>query len=388
MARQYSAKTFLRNVPNTLLEEYFKRRGVDLGFQWSHLHETDIDPIFLALEKLPDQTRGEIDTDFRMINDLCSTAGVLSILDQATLWDHDLGARFAPMRNAYERAFWTFLNEPHHFRIAGNFHEMDRRGAWHRRTVGDAIEPLVDENARSKLQIRLQLIYRRQGRGKYCHVDYYFRRSPDRHCFFAYPEDHADTDLGFDEKGRLQQRARRSAFEVIFVYRPDEGVLELHARGKKKEIMQLETAFCQIILGLDDLPSNGRVPFDMRILKDPSFSFPTELADRVAAVDVRQLRFDVVGAAKERITFSVAPRGSEPEALHQLINRAIHRSKLPPDELTVSQARMRFTFEPLNGERAKSLTFEVTHPNRCSLRDDPHDQIAKKYLKQWGIARE
>ena len=104
MARQYSAKTFLRNVPNTLLEEYFKRRGVDLGFQWSHLHETDIDPIFLALEKLPDQTRGEIDTDFRMINDLCSTAGVLSILDQATLWDHDLGARFAPMRNAYERA--------------------------------------------------------------------------------------------------------------------------------------------------------------------------------------------------------------------------------------------------------------------------------------------
>ncbi len=386
MARQYSAKTFLRNVPNTLLEEYFKRRGIDLGFRWSHLHETDVDPVFLALEKLPDQTRGEIDTDFRMINDLCSAAGVLSILDHATLWQQDLGDRFASMKNAYERAFWTFLNEPHHFRVAGNFHEMDRRGGWHRRAVGQAIEPLTDADTRNALQDRLRLIYRRQGRGKYCHVDYYFRHFPDRHCFFAYPEDHADTDLGFDEKGRLQQRARRSAFEIIFVYRPDEGMLELHARGKRKEIMQLETAFCEVVLGLDELPSDGYIPFDMRILKDPTFSFPTEAEDRVATVDIRQLRFDVVGVSNERITFSVSPRGSEPGALHQLIDRSIHKSKLPLDELTVSQARIRFTFEPVNGERPKTLTFEVSHPDRCSLRDDPHDQIAKKYLRRWGIA--
>jgi hypothetical protein len=388
MARQYSAKTFLRNVPNALLEGYFTRREIDLGFRWSHLHETDVDPIFLALEKLPDGTRGEIDTDFRMINDLCSTTGVLSILDQATLWQQDLGDRFAEMKNAYERAFWTFLNEPHHFRIAGNFHEMDRRGGWHRRAVGEALEPLTDADTRNALRDRLRLIYRRQGRGKYCHVDYYFRRSPDRHCFFAYPEDHADTDLGFDERGRLQQRARRSAFEIIFVYRPHEGILELNARGKKNETMQLETAFCEIVLGLDGLPIDGRAPYDMRVLKDSTFSFPTEPEDRVAAVDIRQLRFDVVGVSHERITFSVAPRGSEPGALHQLIDRAIHRSKLPLHELTVSQARIRFTFEPVNCERPKTLTFEVTHPDRCSLRDDPLDQVAKKYLRHWGIARE
>ncbi len=388
MARQYSAKTFLRNVPNTLLEEYFKRRGIDLEFRWSRLHETEVDLIFMALEKLPDQTRGEIDTDFRMINDLCNAAGVLSILENATLWHRDLADRFAKMKNAYERAFWTFLNEPHHFRIAGNFHEMDRRGGWHRRVVGEALEPLTDEIVRDELRDRLRLIYRRQGRGKYCHVDYYFRRSPDRHCFFVYPEDHGDTDLAFDEQGRLQQRARRSAFEIIFVYRPYEGVLELHARGKKKEILQLEETFCEIILGLDGLPCDGRVPYDMEVLKHGTFSFPTEPQDRVAAVEVRQLRFDVVGVSNERITFSVAPRRSEPDALHLLINRAVHRTKLPLDELTVTQARIRFTFEPVNGERPKSLTFEVTYPDRCSLRDDPHDQVAKKYLRQWGIARE
>lgn len=31
MRRQYSAKTFLRNTPNDLLKEYFKRRGIDLA---------------------------------------------------------------------------------------------------------------------------------------------------------------------------------------------------------------------------------------------------------------------------------------------------------------------------------------------------------------------
>jgi hypothetical protein len=26
----------------------------------------------------------------------------------------------------------------------------------------------------------------KEGRGRYCHIDYYLRHSPDRHCLFAY----------------------------------------------------------------------------------------------------------------------------------------------------------------------------------------------------------
>ena len=51
MARQYSAKTFLRNTPNTLLERYFRQHRIDLGVPWLRLYETDVDPIFLGLER-------------------------------------------------------------------------------------------------------------------------------------------------------------------------------------------------------------------------------------------------------------------------------------------------------------------------------------------------
>ncbi len=34
MARQYSAKTFIRRVPNLLLRQYFERRGICLAIDW------------------------------------------------------------------------------------------------------------------------------------------------------------------------------------------------------------------------------------------------------------------------------------------------------------------------------------------------------------------
>ncbi|QOJ04361.1 MAG: hypothetical protein HRU71_13060 [Planctomycetia bacterium] len=389
MARQYSAKTFLRSVPNTMLEEYFKRRGVDLGFRWDMLRETEVNPIFEAMERLDEQVRSRIDSDFSMINDLACEGGTQAILEDAELWNHDdWPERFSRMNNAYERAMWTFLNDPKRFQVAGCFHEMDRLGGWRRRFVGKFLQARCDEQSLAAFQKSLRIFYRRQGRGRHCHVDVYERHDPERQCYFAYPEDYASTDIGYDERGRFQHRARRSAFEIIFVYRPEDGLLELRARGNKRQITQLEEIFCKTILGLVQLPEDGRVPFDLAVLKDSAFSFRTAPKDRVAAVHVRAMRFDVPASPSWRIAISANANDRRPRALHELLDQAIDQSKLPISDLHVSQAKLRFTFEPHNGERPKSLTFEVTYPDRCTLRDDTHDQIAKKYLKEWGIARD
>jgi len=387
MARQYSAKTFLRNVPNALLKAYFDRRGVDLGFKWDMLHETDVNPIFVAMEGLAEGVRSEIDSDLSMINDLACEDGTLAILEEAELWNDDWSDLFGGMKNAYERAMWTFLNNPKRFRVAGCFHELDRCGGWRRRFVGNYLESRSDEESLAAFEESLRLCYRRQGRGRFCHVDVYLRQNPERRCYFAYPEDYASTDIGYDDHGRFQHRARRSAFEIIFVYRPEEGLLELRARGNRKQIAELEEIFCKTILGLVELPDDGRVPFDLAVLKDAAFRFPTAPGDRVASVHVRLLRFDVPGPLNRRITVSAETSDMAPRALHELLDDAINQSRMPLSDLHVSQARLRFTFEPTNGERPKTLTFDVTYPDRCTLRDDAHDQVAKKCLREWGIAR-
>ena len=204
-------RTFLRKTPNALLKQYFEQRNLHLGLEWDTLGETDVEPIFEALDRLPEARQQQVESDFRMVNDLACEAGTLAILEEARFWNRDWSDAFAKMRNAYERSMWTFLNEPQRFRVAGNFHEMDRRRGWRRRFVGHRLRARSDEAALEALAAGLRDYYRRQARGRHCHVDCYLRREPERHCYFAYPEDYASTDLGYDEHGRFQQRARRSA---------------------------------------------------------------------------------------------------------------------------------------------------------------------------------
>jgi hypothetical protein len=389
MGRQYSAKTFLRNVPNHSLQQYFQKRGIDLGFNWLMLGETEVHHIFLAMEKLPPEVRSQVESDFRMVNDLAYEGGAVAILEEATLWDRDWSAQFERMGNNYERAFWTFLNEPQRFEAAGRFNEMDRCGGWRRRFVGYRLHAATEEEELRELGEGLRGLYRWQGRGRFCHVDYYERDNPPRYCYFAYPEDYANTDIGYDDQGQFRHHPRRSAFEIIFVYRPEEGMLEIRAKGNKKHLIQLENVFCKTILRLECLPDEeGRVPYDLSILKSADFPFSTHPRDRVAAVHVRQLRFDLPGVKGSRITISANTSERSPHALHDLLDQAIDQSSMPLGLLHVSQARLRFMFAPHNGDRPKTLTFEVTYPDRCTLKDDPEDQIAKRYLQEWGIARD
>ena len=163
----------------------------------------------------------------------------------------------------------------------------------------------------------------------------------------------------------------------------------MRARGTRDQVAELERIFCMTILGLQDLPDDsGRVPYDLSVLRDAQFSFPTEPEDRISAVHVRQLRLDLPGPASRRVTLSARSGPHAPRAVHELLASVLDGTGHRIDEVHISQVRLRLTFAPLNGERPRSLTFEVTYPDRCTLKDDPLDQIARRCLKRWGIARD
>lgn len=231
--------------------------------------------------------------------------------------------------------------------------------------------------------------YRPQSRGRNCSVDVYHRLDPERYCYFAYPEDSTSTDLVYDHN-QLVRRPRQSVFEVIFVYRPEEGTVELYAHGDKREKENLAAAFCTKVLGLSALPDDGAEPFDLSCLKDPTFAFPTDPRDGVQSVDVPLLRldlpFDRRKGAGRRITVEAKSTLEAPQALHGLIRDALDPHQVTARDALVGRAKLRFTFRPVDGKRPKTLTFEVSYPDRCTLKDDPHDQIARKCLYEWGIA--
>jgi hypothetical protein len=263
---------------------------------------------------------------------------------------------------------------------------MDRAGGWKQRYVGEGLTPAVDQQDIDGLANAVCAFYGKQGRGRHCKVDNYRRENPERHCYFAYPEDHATTAIGYDDNGRFRHWRTRPAFEVVFVYHPESGFLNISAKGRGEEIEELQEIFCQTILGLDQLPDKRTKHFDLELLKNKETRFPTNPADGVDAVCVRMLRLDVPGTGNRRITFE-ASSPNDGKAIYKLIDRALAKQNLSLDDVVVAKAKLQFKFAGKDGKRGKSLTFEISAPDRCTLKDDPMDQIAKKYVEQWGFIR-
>lgn len=127
--------------------------------------------------------------------------------------------------------------------------------------------------------------------------------------------------------------------------------------------------------------------FDLAGLKRRDFPHPTDPEDAIDLVCIKRMRLDPPGIGR-RIILEAGASRTKPNAVYDLLDAALNRENLPLESLFLSQVKFQFIFAARDGKREKKLTFEVSHPDRCTLKDDPHDQIAKKYLKLWKIARE
>ena len=406
MSRPYSPKTFLRKVPNKLLKEYFARHGGLPEVDFDKLAENRMESVFEAMQKLAPKTETRIEADFHQINELACRAGIRAILGEAAMRAFlqeiggkpiaddssagkvDWAGQFEVMKNDYGRAFWTFLNDMAVFEVASDLMEMDRIGSWKKWPVGKGLKPAVEEKVQPFTD-DICGFFRPQGRGRHCHVENYLRQNPERHCYFVYPADYPSTEPGYDEAGAFGEQQRRPAIEMIFVYRPETGMLETSAGGKMEDVEALLDIFCRTILGLPKLPPRAKEPaFDLSGLKKRDFPHPTEPQDAIELVCVKRLKLDLPGSGGRRIILEASASKAKPGVVYDLLDIAVNKEKVPVDTLFLSQVKFQFVFAARDGKREKRLTFEVSHPDRCTLKDDPHDQIAKKYLKLWKIARE
>jgi len=122
-------------------------------------------------------------------------------------------------------------------------------------------------------------------------------------------------------------------------------------------------------------------------LKNRAFAFPTEPEDRITEVRLRQMRLSIVGNERKRITFEVPPKGA-PADIHDLVQEALHEQRLPLSMVNVTSAVIQMRFNNGNGRRDKTVSFRISMPDSCNLKDKPEHLVAKKYLKLWGLERE
>jgi len=387
MSRNYSPKNFLRKTPNALLKQYFQESQYPVEINWDKLAETEIDPIYQAINILPEKNQIQIEDQFRQINEMACDKGIQCLREEGESSFHNLKLAdlFREMNNPYERAFWMLLNHSEVFSIAESLFRMDNVGTWKHCTVFSGLTPKIEAEDLEKLADYISTFYKKQGRGKHCQVDNYLRQNPERHCYFAYPEDYAKTELEYNKEGNLENRVIRPAFEVIFVYRPESGILETNARGKADDVKMLQEAFCQTILGLDKLPNQNGNTFDLEPLKT-NFAFPIQPQDGIKKVYLRMLQLKLPGGKRRRITFEEDSSGVR-QPIYTLIETALNQKNIPMTEVEAIKAKIQFQFEDIDGKKGKTVLFEIAAPDRCTLKDAPLHQIAKKYLEEWKLLK-
>lgn len=224
-----------------------------------------------------------------------------------------------------------------------------------------------------------------QLRGQHCWVEHY-SRAGGTEFFFAYLDDYPNSHIVFDEAGRLQKRSDRYAFTNVFAYTPTDGTLGLYARGGRKVIAPLQALFCKSVLGVEVEPADPeKAVYHLDHLTDRSVPLPTDPADSIAEVQVRSLRFEIVGAPRRRITLDADPEGHRGD-IYQMIERYLNAENLPISKMKVVHARFHVTFMHEGPGRPTALTFNVSR-NSCDLKSKTDDMraIGERCLKLWRV---
>jgi len=190
------------------------------------------------------------------------------------------------------------------------------------------------------------------------------------HYIFAYLEDYASTFVGWRADGEFERRPQRSAFEVVFIYDPVDGTLDLYAQaqGDKELKTELQQIFSRVFLH-EDLGAEGRGShsYDLNGLKRP-FAFPTDPEDGVLDIRVKKLRLTVIGNPAHRITLEGDPNHGRDD-VYDLMAEALDHENLPLSDVDVTQACIRMLFAS-GQKRPKSVTCmssaKMAHLGCCS----------------------
>jgi hypothetical protein len=72
------------------------------------------------------------------------------------------------------------------------------------------------------------------------------------------------------------------------------------------------------------------------------------------------------------------------------MDQALNKEQLPLSMVNVTSAVIQMRFDKSSdakGRNTKTISFRISYPDSCNLKDKPEHFVAKKYLKRWGLER-
>lgn len=387
MPGKFNPRQFFRVASNHALSTYFAQIPGFPALEWASMRETQVDPIIDGLAGLDEESRARVESDLTLIHGLADELGLQAVLDEARFHDVDLEPEWQDLDGFHEKLIATYLRERSWLVAAGRLRDADKlpAGRWLRRT-GVAVEQMRDDKpARDELGTALAAYLRQaQGRGYHCEVE--ALRRGEAIYFFAYPEDYSRVEGEYIE-GHLDRRPRRFATEMVFVLRPEANTLDTWFAAPKKVVSDIEDIFGRVILGrqLGELVDSKPV-YQLNALKERDYTFAIEPGHGLDEIRVQSLRLAILGRRADRVTVE-ADTTEDPFAVYDLLDDTLGRqgSRIPLALVNITRVKLQARFSP-DGRRGRNTkTFELTHPNGCSLEHQGRDAMIRACLAASGI---
>lgn len=380
MSRQLRLKNFLRYINIDLLKEYFSNIEVEIQFNDFEKESERLDDLEKQIMNLDQETFILVETDFLNIKEMASEGGILSILNIAQASSPELASEIGEIENHTNQSFYCFLNQRDYFEkakvlyyITGIYSKTERMG----------LKEEYDFNALSKrrsilatnLKTYLEKI---EGRGKNCEIEVY--QYSDRICFLCYPEDYIKSDFYYDN-GELMRGAKRPIFEIVYIYYPKGGRLELVAKGGKNRIMSLIDMFnYNVLKDMNSVPEN-QIIYDLDKFLNPEFELTRNAEDMLEQVFLKQIKLTDRYNTKKRITIEIDGGSGTRTMLDEIKNRNINSN-----DYNVVQATIKFKFEA-EGKKG-NVSMQLTYPDKNNLKETEYHLKAKNYISKWGLIHE
>jgi hypothetical protein len=245
MAQDLDVRHFFRRSPPDLLRRYFERRGVLTHVDWDSHRLRSIELLMEAWLALDADTRGRMIEDFSNIKLLATPAGKVQIIDEAPFHgkQREISAKLAELDDYYDCAFWVFLEQPACWNGALFYAAADSKPKryWRKRINIPRLgrRPTPDDGTALAVAIT-ELFRKMEGRGDHCVVHQYRRGiEGEKEYYFAYPQDHRQTALEYDE-GQMTKRPYKPAFEIIFIHEDQQQTLTIWHQGKRERVKDLQ----------------------------------------------------------------------------------------------------------------------------------------------------
>jgi hypothetical protein len=196
----------------------------------------------------------------------------------------------------------------------------------------------------------------------------------------------------------LDIRASKPVFEVIFVHSNVDRSLGIYVKGDKETVADLQRLWARAVLGTEDLgtPPERGIEYELNILKTKR-RLPFQHEDGIVAVRVRALRLSMMGDKKNwRITLE-ANAQKDPQVVYALMDQVFKAPaessddaadkdpRLSLDIVNITQAIINFVFAADTRSGSQTITARISHPDSCSLKYQPKEDIARRYLREWKI---